>query len=206
MLFLCCSTSFSEMMMWYFLYHFFFFLRKINFSNFNTQKKKKAEQTIILTISQIREEEARAELLGWIVSLNRYYMESQCISQLFTGLPQQHVCWSSRRSSLPTGRAVRKATGPPLYSYGFPSTIIAFLPSTLAVTDLLVTLHCCFSSSKGSKSNLVRELLCSTLPVCAWFKSLPGAVCPSGKFCLFFSPRKKQTKIPTPSHSPFPKI
>lgn len=42
MLFLCCSTSFSEMMMWYFLYHFFFFLRKINFSNFNTYKKKKS--------------------------------------------------------------------------------------------------------------------------------------------------------------------
>lgn len=69
MLLLCCCTSFSEMMLW--KGGIFFSLLIFCFKSILVAFKVKAEQTIILTtISQIREREAKAELLGWIVSLN----------------------------------------------------------------------------------------------------------------------------------------
>lgn len=132
---------------------------------------------------------------------------SGCIYQFATGLLQQQMCWSNCQSSLGRGRAVRKATGPPLYSREFQSSITEFLPSTSVVTVSAGDFPLPLFFLQRSKSNLVLELLCSTPLVCAWFKNLPGALLvllENSGFC--FSPINKQTKIPTPPHSPFPKI
>lgn len=172
------------------------FLHQLNLSSF----KRKSWMNHYLNNdlwNKRKGSKSRTAGLDRVPELGITYNPSGCINQFFTGFLQ--LCQSNCSSSLRKGRVIRKAPGAPLYS-GVSIKHHVFLSSDFSWQYLLVTCHCCFSSSRGSKSNLVLKLLCSTPLICASFKNLPGVLLVLlAKSALLFS--YKQTNE-NPSSSP----
>lgn len=182
------------------------FLHQINLSNF--KRKSWTNHYLNNNLWNKRKgSKSRTAGLDRFPELGITYNPSACIYQFFTGLLQQQLCWSNCSSPLRKGRVIRKATGAPLYPCGFQSSITIFLPSDFSWQYLLVTRHCCFSSSRGSKSNLVLKLLCSTPLVCASFKKLPGVLLVLlAKSALLFSYKQSNENPNSSPHALFKNI
>lgn len=206
MLLLCCCTSFSEVTLWKEGIFFTNSLHQINLSSL----KKKSWMNHYLNNNLWKKRKgskSRTAGLDRVPELGITYNPSGCIYQFFRGLLQLQLCWSNCSPPFRKGRVIRKATGTPLYSCGFKSSITIFRPSDFSWQYLLVTCHCCFSSSRGSKSNLVLKLLCSTPLVCASFKNLPG-VLPVllAKSALLFSYKQTNENPNSSPHALFKNI
>lgn len=105
------------------------FLLQINLSSF--ERKSWTNHYLNNNLSNKRKgSKSRTAGLDHVPELGITYNPHGCIYEFFTGLLQQQLCWSNCSSPLRKGRVVRKATGAPLYSCGFQSSITDFFPQT----------------------------------------------------------------------------